>query len=94
MTLPKVATVPLVTDAALKGDPRGTYGFGRPAHGADPQAAYHFAAGTNTSLQPLEHFEDVANAFAETALAEVADQAVAESRAPSDQSLPKNTDDG
>ena len=41
MTLPKVDYVssPVLESA---GDARGQYGFGRPAHAADPQATYHF----------------------------------------------------
>ena len=42
MTLPKAVGLPL--DAYLKpvADRRGTYGYGRRAHGSDPQATYHF----------------------------------------------------
>jgi hypothetical protein len=66
MTLPKVVTVPLDTDAALQGDPRGAYGFGRPAHGTDPQATYSFTATANPSTPLAEHLDEVASDFADT----------------------------
>jgi hypothetical protein len=47
MSLPKVFDVPTGQNASEAGDLRGHYGFGRPAHGADPDAKYGFEAETD-----------------------------------------------
>jgi hypothetical protein len=42
MTLPKIPLPPEEPPTEGVGDVRGTYGYGRPAHGSDPQARYGF----------------------------------------------------
>ena len=42
MTLPKIPLPPEEAPTEGTGDVRGTYGYGRPAHGSDPQARYGF----------------------------------------------------
>ena len=42
MTLPKVSPIVSVLTPTPEGDGRGRYGYGRPAHGSDPRAAYAF----------------------------------------------------
>ena len=65
MTLPKVITVASDADAAVKlGDDRGAYGFGRSAHGSNPQATYCFESSANATSSLLEHVDDVAGDFA------------------------------
>lgn len=50
MTLPKVDYIPLPVLEPATGDARGQYGFGRPAHAADPQATYHFEVPEKTKV--------------------------------------------
>lgn len=65
MTLPRIATLPLDATAAQQGDARGAYGYGRPAHGSDPQATYRFEPPANVTAPSIqmEHLEDIAAAF-------------------------------
>ncbi|MBN8957158.1 MAG: hypothetical protein J0H17_11415 [Rhizobiales bacterium] len=42
MTLPKIPLPPEEPPTEGLSDVRGTYGYGRPAHGSDPQARYGF----------------------------------------------------
>ncbi len=42
MTLPKIPLPPEEPPTEGAGDVRGTYGYGRAAHGSDPRARYGF----------------------------------------------------
>ena len=55
MTLPRVAPMPSVPTA--QGDNRGPYGYGRAAHGSDPQARYQFVP--NETILPTTTTERV-----------------------------------
>ena len=60
MTLPQVISLPSDADAARRGDVRGTYGYGRSAHGSDPGATYHFRPGPDGPSRTQEYFDDIA----------------------------------
>lgn len=60
MTLPKVISLPPAADARPIGDARGAYGYGRPAHGSDPQARYHFEPGQGGTPETQELFDAIA----------------------------------
>ena len=42
---------------------RGHYGYGRPAHGADPSASYHFRGADEQGHASKEYLEEIAKDF-------------------------------
>ena len=69
MTLPKITTIdPDGQRAIPDGDNRGRYGFGRSAHGADPDAMYHFHGAQDAISAVQEYIEEIAEDFNEEPL--------------------------
>jgi hypothetical protein len=60
MTLPKIPLPPVEPSKETPGDVRGTYGYGRPAHGSDPQARYGFASNKPAASTITEVADDSA----------------------------------
>ena len=69
MTLPKITPLSGNAERELpEGDERGRYGFGRPAHGTDPNARYHFHRAQDDVSTVKEYVEDVGKDFGEEQL--------------------------
>jgi hypothetical protein len=65
MTLPKIPLPPEEPPTEGIGDVRGAYGYGRPAHGSDPQARYGFAP--KPAVSTMTEFADDCIAAEESA---------------------------
>ena len=60
MTLPKIPLPPAEPSKEGVGDVRGAYGYGRPAHGSDPQARYGFESNKPAAATIMAFVDDSA----------------------------------